>query len=182
MTAHPESFRMDVRHQGARVEVALEGELDAYSAPRLRDGMAALGELAGRHVVLDLTGIGFVDSAGLATIVSSLRGVPKRYAYGATKAAVIGLTKAVAADFIREGIRCNCICPARVQTPFVDGYLREHYPGREDEMRRALEAYQPIGRMGTPDEVAALALYLCSDEAAFVTGQAYPIDGGVLVS
>jgi NAD(P)-dependent dehydrogenase (short-subunit alcohol dehydrogenase family) len=92
------------------------------------------------------------------------------------------MTMSVAVDYVKRGIRCNCICPARVRTPFVDGYLREHYPGREDEMRRTLAAYQPIGRMCTPEEVASLALYLCSDEAAFVTGQAYPIDGGVLVS
>jgi NAD(P)-dependent dehydrogenase (short-subunit alcohol dehydrogenase family) len=114
--------------------------------------------------------------------IASLVGVPERFAYSMTKGAVHTMTMSIAVDYVKRGIRCNCICPARVQTPFVDGYLRQNYPGREDEMRRALEAYQPIGRMGTPDEVAALALYLCSDEAAFVTGQAYPIDGGVLVS
>jgi 2-keto-3-deoxy-L-fuconate dehydrogenase len=114
--------------------------------------------------------------------IASLVGVPERFAYSMTKGAVHTMTMSIAVDYVKRGIRCNCICPARVQTPFVDGYLRQHYPGREDEMRRALEAYQPIGRMGTPEEVAALALYLCSDEAGFVTGQAYPIDGGVLVS
>ena len=114
--------------------------------------------------------------------IASLVGVPERFAYSMTKGAVHTMTMSIAIDYVRRGIRCNCICPARIQTPFVDGYLRQNYPGREDEMRRALEAYQPIGRMGTPEEVAALALYLCSDEAAFVTGQAYPIDGGVLVS
>jgi 2-keto-3-deoxy-L-fuconate dehydrogenase len=114
--------------------------------------------------------------------IASLVGVPERFAYSMTKGAVHTMTMSIAVDYVKRGIRCNCICPARVQTPFVDGYLRKNYPGREDEMRRTLEAYQPIGRMGTPEEVAALALYLCSDEAAFVTGQAYPIDGGVLVS
>jgi 2-keto-3-deoxy-L-fuconate dehydrogenase len=114
--------------------------------------------------------------------IASLIGVPERFAYSMTKGAVHTMTMSIAVDYVKRGIRCNCICPARVQTPFVDGYLRQNYPGREDEMRRVLEAYQPIGRMGTPHEVAALALYLCSDEAAFVTGQAYPIDGGVLVS
>ena len=114
--------------------------------------------------------------------IASLVGVPERFAYSMTKGAVHTMTMSIAVDYVKRGIRCNCICPARVQTPFVDGYLHQHYPGREDEMRRTLEAYQPIGRMGTPEEVAALALYLCSDEAAFVTGQAYPIDGGVLVS
>ena len=95
---------------------------------------------------------------------------------------LIVLTMSIAIDYVKRGIRCNCICPARVDTPFVDGYLREHYPGREAEMRQALADYQPIGRMCTPEEVAHLALYLCSDEASFVTGQAYPIDGGVLVA
>jgi 2-keto-3-deoxy-L-fuconate dehydrogenase len=114
--------------------------------------------------------------------IASLVGVADRFAYSMTKGAVLTMTMSVAIDYVKRGIRCNCICPARVQTPFVEGYLRKNYPGREDEMRRTLAAYQPIGRMGTPEEVAALALYLCSDEAAFVTGQAYPIDGGVLVS
>lgn len=114
--------------------------------------------------------------------IASLIGLPDRFAYSMTKGAVLTMTRSVAVDYMKRGIRCNCICPARVQTPFVEGYLRANYPGREDEMRRTLAAYQPIGRMGTPEEVAALALYLCSDEASFVTGQAYPIDGGVLVA
>jgi NAD(P)-dependent dehydrogenase (short-subunit alcohol dehydrogenase family) len=124
----------------------------------------------GRGVILNMASI------------ASLVGVPARFAYSMTKGAVHTMTMSIAVDYVKRGIRCNCICPARVQTPFVEGYLRQHYPGREDETRRELGAYQPIGRMGTPEEVAALALYLCSDEAAFVTGQAYPIDGGVLVS
>jgi 2-keto-3-deoxy-L-fuconate dehydrogenase len=114
--------------------------------------------------------------------IASLIGVRDRFAYSMTKGAVLTMTMSIALDYVKRGIRCNCICPARVHTPFVEGYLRKNYPGREDEMRRALEAYQPMGRMGTPEEVAALALYLCSDEATFVTGQAYPIDGGVLVA
>src|SRR6266436_10099182 len=114
--------------------------------------------------------------------IASLIGLTDRFAYSMSKGAVLAMTRSIAVDYVKRGIRCNCICPARVHTPFVDGYLREHYPGREDEMRRTLEAYQPIGRMCTPEEVASLALYLCSDEAAFVTGQAYPIDGGVLVA
>jgi NAD(P)-dependent dehydrogenase (short-subunit alcohol dehydrogenase family) len=114
--------------------------------------------------------------------IASLIGIPDRFAYGMTKGAVLTMTKSIAVDYVKRGIRCNCICPARVHTPFVDGYLAATYPGREDEMYRALSEYQPIGRMGRPEEVAALALYLCSDEAAFVTGQAYPIDGGVLMA
>jgi NAD(P)-dependent dehydrogenase (short-subunit alcohol dehydrogenase family) len=113
--------------------------------------------------------------------IASLIGLKDRFAYSMSKGAVLAMTRSIAVDYIKHNIRCNCICPARVHTPFVDGYLRRNYPGREQEMFRELSDYQPIGRMGTPEEVAALALYLCSDEAAFITGQAYPIDGGVLV-
>ena len=89
------------------------------------------------------------------------------------------MTRSIACDYVKRGIRCNCICPARIHTPFVDGFVAKNYPGREAEMMQVLSDTQPIGRMGTPDEVANLALYLCSDEASFVTGAAYPIDGGV---
>ena len=111
--------------------------------------------------------------------IASLIGLPDRFAYSMTKGAVLTMTRSIAVDYVKRGIRCNCICPGRVHTPFVDGYLAKHYPGREAEMMKVLSEYQPIGRMGRPEEVASLALYLCSDEASFVTGQAYPIDGGV---
>jgi 2-keto-3-deoxy-L-fuconate dehydrogenase len=114
--------------------------------------------------------------------IASLIGLPDRFAYSMTKGAVLTMTRSIAVDYVKRNIRCNCICPARVHTPFVDAYIAQHYAGREREMMEQLSAYQPIGRMGTPEEVAYLALYLCSDEAAFVTGQAYPIDGGVLAS
>jgi 2-keto-3-deoxy-L-fuconate dehydrogenase len=112
--------------------------------------------------------------------IASLVGLTDRFAYSMSKGAVLTMTKSIAVDYVKRNIRCNCVCPARVHTPFVDGYVRNNYPGREQEMFRELSEYQPIGRMGTPEEVAALALYLCSDEASFITGQAYPIDGGVL--
>ena len=115
----------------------------------------------------------------MASIVSFI-GVADRFAYSMTKGAVLTMTKSVAVDYIARKIRCNCICPARIHTPFVDGFVKKNFPGREQEVLQELSAYQPMGRMGTPDEVAWLALYLCSDEAAFVTGQAYPLDGGVL--
>ena len=111
--------------------------------------------------------------------VAALVGIPDRFAYSMSKGAVLTMTRAIAVDYMKRGIRCNCICPARIHTPFVDGYLAANYPGREAEMMKSLSEYQPIGRMGQPDEVATLALYLCSDESAFVTGQAYPLDGGV---
>jgi 2-keto-3-deoxy-L-fuconate dehydrogenase len=107
-------------------------------------------------------------------------GLAERFAYSMTKGAVLTMTYSIAKDFIQQGIRCNCICPARVHTPFVDGYLAANYPGREQEMFEKLSAAQPIGRMAKPDEIAALAAYLCSDEAAFITGSSYPIDGGAV--
>jgi NAD(P)-dependent dehydrogenase (short-subunit alcohol dehydrogenase family) len=113
--------------------------------------------------------------------IASLVGLADRFAYSMTKGAVLTMTRSVAVDYLARNIRCNCVCPARVHTPFVDGYLKQHYPGREAEMFEKLSKYQPMGRMARPEEVAALALYLCSDEASFITGQAFPIDGGVLV-
>ncbi len=115
----------------------------------------------------------------LASIASKL-GISDRFAYSMSKGAVLTMTLSVAKDYVEKGIRCNCICPARVHTPFVDGYLQEHYPGQEQEMFKNLSEYQPIGRMGQPEEIANLALFLCSEEAAFITGSAYDIDGGVM--
>jgi 2-keto-3-deoxy-L-fuconate dehydrogenase len=130
--------------------------------------------------------VGHMKDSGGGTIlnmasIAGSSGLPDRFAYSMSKGAVLTMTRSIAVDYVKRGIRCNCICPARVHTPFVDGYLRTTYPGREAEMFKQLSEYQPLGRMGTPEEVAALALYLCSDEASFITGQAYPIDGGVLV-
>jgi NAD(P)-dependent dehydrogenase (short-subunit alcohol dehydrogenase family) len=95
-----------------------------------------------------------------------------------TKGAVLTMTRSVALDYVKQGIRCNCVCPGRVHTPFVDAYLQKNYPGKEKEMFQTLSEYQPIGRMGAPAEIANLVLYLVSAESGFVTGAAFPIDGG----
>lgn len=110
--------------------------------------------------------------------VAALVGIKERFAYSTAKGAVMAMTLSVAKDYLQDGIRCNSISPGRVHTPFVDGFLAKNYPGREAEMFETLSKTQPIGRMAKPDEIAALALYLCSDEAAFITGTDYPIDGG----
>ena len=110
--------------------------------------------------------------------VASYLGISERFAYSMSKGAVITMTYSVAKDYLAHNIRCNCISPARIHTPFVDGYLRDNYPGQEEEMYDTLSKTQPIGRMGEPEEVAQLALFLCSDEASFITGTNYPIDGG----
>jgi 2-keto-3-deoxy-L-fuconate dehydrogenase len=113
----------------------------------------------------------------LASIAASA-GLEDRYAYSMSKGAVLSMTYSVARDYLRHNIRCNAISPARVHTPFVDGFIKKNFPGKETETLAKLSASQPIGRMAQPPEVAMLALYLCSDEASFVTGTDYPLDGG----
>jgi NAD(P)-dependent dehydrogenase (short-subunit alcohol dehydrogenase family) len=112
--------------------------------------------------------------------VAATVGISERFAYSMTKGAVLTMTYSVAKDYLSYGIRCNSISPARVHTPFVDGYLKQNYPGMEKEMFERLSQTQPIGRMGKPVEIANLALYLCSDEASFITGTDFPIDGGFI--
>jgi NAD(P)-dependent dehydrogenase (short-subunit alcohol dehydrogenase family) len=128
------------------------------------DGMAARG----RGSIINMASI--AASAGLAD----------RFAYSMTKGAVVAMTYSIARDFVTQGVRCNCISPARVHTPFVDNFLGKTYPGREAEVFARLAAAQPVGRMGRPDEVATLARFLASDEASFITGTDYPLDGGFL--
>ena len=118
----------------------------------------------------------------IASAVSSIRGVPNRYVYGATKAAVIGLTKAVAADFIKQGIRCNAVCPGTIESPSLGDRINavSQESGRSlDLVRQDFVARQPMGRLGTPEEVAWLALFLASDESSYITGQAHLVDGGM---
>ena len=159
-----------VSHIG-NVENTSESELDRIYAVNvkgtyncLKQGVEKMGR--GGGAIVNLASI-----AGIA-------GLKERFAYSMSKGAVVAMTLSVAADYVDHGIRCNCICPARIHTPFVDGFLARNYPGREREVFEQLASAQPIGRMGTPEEVAHLALFLCSDEAAFVTGSAYTIDGG----
>jgi 2-keto-3-deoxy-L-fuconate dehydrogenase len=110
--------------------------------------------------------------------IAALVGLPDRFAYTMSKGAIHAMTLSVARDYLHANIRCNSVSPARVHTPFVDGFIAKNYPGREAEMFEKLSRTQPIGRMAKPEEIAALALYLCSDEASFITGCDYPIDGG----
>ena len=123
------------------------------------------------------------DNGGSIVNMSSIAahiGVSDRFAYSMSKGAVHAMTISVAQDYLGYKIRCNSISPARVHTPFVDGFLAKNYPGKEKEMFDALSKSQPIGRMGKPEEIGALALYLCSDEASFITGSDFPIDGGFI--
>ena len=115
----------------------------------------------------------------LASIANHV-GLTDRFAYSMSKGAVYAMTLSVARDYLHHGIRCNCISPARVHTPFVDNFLAKNYPGKEAEMFEKLSKSQPIGRMAKPEEIAHLVLYLCSDEASFITGCDYPIDGGFI--
>jgi 2-keto-3-deoxy-L-fuconate dehydrogenase len=115
----------------------------------------------------------------LASIANHV-GLADRFAYSMSKGAVYAMTLSVARDYLPDKIRCNCISPARVHTPFVDGFLAKNYPGKEAEMFEKLSRSQPIGRMGRPEEIAFLILYLCSEEASFITGCDYPVDGGFI--
>ena len=123
------------------------------------------------------------DRGGVIINISSIAaqvGIPDRFAYTMSKGAVHGMTLSVAKDYLDKNIRCNSIAPARVHTPFVDGFIAKNYPGKEAEMFENLSKTQPIGRMGEPAEIGALVLYLCSDEASFITGSCFPIDGGFI--
>ncbi len=131
---------------------------------------AVIGEMVkqGGGVILNM--------ASVAAVV----GIPDRFAYSMTKGAVVGMTLSIARDYVDKKIRCNAISPARVHTPFVDGFISKNYPGREQEMFEKLAATQPVGRMGSPEEVASMALYICSDEGSFLTGCNFPVDGGFI--
>ncbi len=131
------------------------------------------------HAITDFKTRGGGVIINMASIASTV-GISDRFAYSMTKGAVLTMTYSVAKDYLTEGIRCNCISPARVHTPFVDNFIAKNYPGKEKETFAKLSATQPIGRMGKPQEIADMALFLASDEAAFITGTDFPIDGGFI--
>ena len=162
-----------IAHVGT-VETTLEEDLDRIFSVNVKGTYNCIHACIpfmreqGKGVILNISSI------------ASTIGLPDRFAYSTSKGAVVGMTLSVAKDYVKQGIRSNCISPARVHTPFVDGFLERNYPGNEKEMFEKLAATQPIGRMATPEEIAYLALYLCSDEASFITGCDYPIDGGFI--
>ncbi len=159
-----------VAHVGT-VEQTTEADLDRLYAVNVKGVYNCL-----RAGVMAMKGRGGAI-LNIASIVSTV-GIPDRFAYSMSKGAVLTMTFSVACDYVSHGIRCNAVSPARVHTPFVDGFLARNYPGREKEMFEKLSRTQPIGRMGEPREIADLALFLCSDAARFITGSNFPIDGG----
>ena len=162
-----------VSHIGT-VESTTESDFDRVFRINVKGYFNCINAVIGRMrsggggVILNMASV--AGSAGLAD----------RFAYSTSKGAAIAMTYSVARDYIGHNVRCNCISPARVHTAFVDGFLKTNYPGREQEMFAKLAKTQPIGRMGKPEEVASLALFLCSDEASFITGVDYPLDGGFM--
>jgi NAD(P)-dependent dehydrogenase (short-subunit alcohol dehydrogenase family) len=159
-----------VAHIGT-IEQTTEEDLDRLYAVNVKGVYNCM-----KAAVTSMKGHGGVI-LNIASVAATV-GIPDRFAYSMTKGAVLTMTYSVARDYVSQGIRCNAISPGRVHTPFVDGYLARNYPGREAEMFERLSRTQPIGRMGQPDEIAELAVFLCSDAAAFITGSNVPIDGG----
>jgi 2-keto-3-deoxy-L-fuconate dehydrogenase len=164
-----------IAHVGS-IETTSEADFDRVMAVNVK-GAFLCAKAAIRHFLVAGGGV-IVNMSSIAAVL----GVPDRLAYSVSKGAIQAMTYSIAVDYMKKNIRCNSIIAARVHTPFVDGFVAKNYPGREAEMIAKLHAYQPIGRMGKPSEVAALALYLASEEASFITGRGFDIDGGVLVT
>jgi len=195
-------FPCDVSSESS-VREAVAGTVEAFAAPGIlvnNAGIAHIGSATstteedfdrvfrvnakGAYLCLAAVLPHMVEAKGGVVLnlssIAAISGLKERFAYSASKGAVHTMTYSVAADYLQHGIRCNAICPARVHTPFVEGYLAKNYPENRDEMFQKLSEVQPIGRMAKPEEVAALALYLCSDAASYITGQAFNLDGGYL--
>jgi NAD(P)-dependent dehydrogenase (short-subunit alcohol dehydrogenase family) len=195
-------FRCDVS-DASSVSAAVAGATQAFGAPGIlvnNAGIANIGtatntsesdfdrvmrvNVKGVYLCLQAVLPLMVEAGGGVVLnlssIAAITGLKDRFAYSASKGAVHTMTLSVAADYLQHGIRCNSICPARVHTPFVDGYLARNYPDNRDEMFEKLSKVQPIGRMARPDEIAKLALYLCSDDASYITAQSYNIDGGYM--
>lgn len=166
-----------ISHIGT-VESTTEAEFDRLVRVNIKGVFNGLQQAVRHFLAEDRPTPGGVI-LNLASVAATV-GIPDRFAYSMTKGAVLNMTLSVATDYVDRGIRCNALSPGRVHTPFVDTYLAKHYPGKEKEMFARLSATQPIGRMGRPEEIAALAAFLCSDEAGFITGTNVPIDGGFL--
>ena len=156
---------------------ATDEDMDRVYAVNVK-GIFYCSKAAVRCMLEDGKGGNIINLASIASVI----GLKNRFAYSMSKGAALTMTLSLATDYVRRGIRCNCVCPGRVHTPFVDGYLSRSFPndpqGKAAKFKE-LSEYQPIGRMGKPEEIAHLILYLASDESAFVTGAAYAIDGGV---
>jgi 2-keto-3-deoxy-L-fuconate dehydrogenase len=164
-----------IAHVG-NIETTTEADFDRVLTVNVK-GAFLCAKAAVRHFLQSGGGV-IVNMSSIASVI----GVPDRLAYSTSKGAIHAMTYSLAVDYMKKNIRVNSIVPARIHTPFVDGFVKKNYPGREEETLQKLHAYQPIGRMGKPEEVATMALYLCSEEASFITGQAFPVDGGVLVT
>ena len=162
-----------ISHVGSILETSLE-DWERIMSVNARGVFLCAREGVRQMLAQSPRGGVIINMASTAAMI----GVERRLPYCASKGAVLALTHSIAIDFATRGIRCNAICPGTVQTPFVEGYLARNFAGHEDEVRQQLHARQPVGRMGRPDEIASAALYLASDEAAFVTGSALVIDGG----
>ena len=162
-------------HQGTVLE-ASEAEWDFAFDLNVRSMFRMI-----RAFLPGMIGKGGGSIVNMASVASSVKGIPNRFIYGASKAAVIGLTKSVAADYVKQNVRCNCICPGTVQSPSLDDRIAANAAaaGSLDAARAAFVARQPLGRLGRPEEIAALAVYLACDDSVFVTGQALVIDGGI---
>jgi 2-keto-3-deoxy-L-fuconate dehydrogenase len=164
-----------IAHVG-NIETTSEEDFDRIMTVNVK-GAFLCAKAAVRHFVAKGGGV-IVNMSSIASVI----GVPQRLAYSTSKGAIHAMTYSLAVDYMKQNIRVNSIVPARIHTPFVDGFVKKNFPGHEEEQLQKLHAYQPIGRMGKPEEVATMALYLCSEEASFITGQAFPVDGGVLVT